>query len=130
MKDNRAAVLLFGWYVANRNPATGVWTYIRAGGHFVTLAGYDRADPRRLYISNPLIDYAALGVSPVSAVVMEPVDPKVVFAKLSDAPADNLNTAPGMKWQTRDLTAHRIGVLESALIIGPTPHTRALPRLQ
>lgn len=130
VRFNRVAVLLFGWYVANPEPATGSWTYVRTGGHFVTLAGFDRVDEARIYISNPLIDYDALGLPAASAIVMEPVPANIVFAKVSDAPADDLNTARGQKWQTRDLTAQRIGVLESVIIIGPTPHTGALAKLQ
>lgn len=120
---NRVAVLLFGWYIANRNPVTGVWAYVRTGGHFVTLSGYDRADDDRVYITNPLIDYDALGVAPVSALVLERVDPDIAFARLSEAPADNLNTVRGTKWQTRDLTFRRIAVLESILVVGPTPRS-------
>ena len=120
---NRVAVLLFGWYTASKNPATDAWTYIRTGGHFVTLAGYDRADQARIYVSNPLIDYDALGVDPVSALVLEPVAPDITFARLSGDPSDDLNAVRGRKWQTRDLTAHRIAVLESLLVVGPLPQS-------
>ncbi len=117
---NRVAVLLFGWYTANQNPSTKVWSYIRTGGHFVTLAGYDRANASRIYISNPLINYSRLAANPaVSALVMEPVGDDIVFARVGGSASDDLNTAVGQKWQTRDLTARRIAVLESMMVIGP-----------
>jgi len=123
---NRAAVLLFGWYTATRNPLNHGWTYTRTGGHFVTLAGYDQARGARIYISNPLIDYAALGVEPVSALVLEPVGADIAFAKLGGASSQNLNRVAGRKWQTRDLTARRIAVLESILTAGPTTPIRSV----
>jgi hypothetical protein len=124
IQQNRAAVLLFGWYTATRNPLNHGWTYTRTGGHFVTLAGYDQARGARIYISNPLIDYAALGVEPVSALVLEPVGADIAFAKLGGASSQNLNRVAGQKWQTRDLTARRIAVLESILATGPTTPIR------
>jgi len=116
---NRTAVLLFGWYTATQDPVSGRWTYARTGGHFVTLAGYDKANRTRIYVSNPLIDYDALGTGHTSAVVLEPVGPGIVFTPIDDARSDNLNTAAGQKWQTRDMAAHRIAVLESMVEIGP-----------
>ncbi len=125
IRQNRAAVLLFGWYTASQNPLTHAWSYTRTGGHFVALAGYDRADAHRIYVSNPLIDYAAMGAKPISALVMEPVGPKISFAKLSGTPSEDINTAAGGKWQTRDLTAHRIAVLESMVVVGPSGPMKA-----
>jgi hypothetical protein len=106
-----AVVLLVGWFAIDGD------VYVRHHGHFVMLAGYDLDDPTRFYVSNPLVNYSAIGSAEnVSAIVLEQVNPRYSFANERVAQAINLGDRP--VWQTRDLLDSRIGVIQGAIILG------------
>ncbi len=122
-----AAVLLFGWYIAQDPDNDGIFTYSRDGGHFVTLAGYDelekdymRADPEKeytFYVSNPLVDYNELYPDSsirYSRIVLEAV-PGRDMVRLPPDFKQHLYQA----WQTRHLVGGKLAVLEDVVVVRP-----------
>lgn len=111
-KSDRAVVLLLGWYTVDWKAATRQWVYTRNGGHYVTLAGYDAANPNIFYVSNPLVDYNAPGFGSIrySKMTLEAIPDRA-----------DLVTAGGFKneWQTYDLVGGNLAVLEDMIIVLP-----------
>jgi hypothetical protein len=110
--SDRAITLLFGWYDVKFDEALKKWNYHRVGGHYVTLAGFDSHNPNVFYVTNPLIDYNAMGMGDVrfSKITLEPV-----------ASLPNIKTPEGIRnlSQTRDLVAGHFAVLEDLIIALP-----------
>lgn len=108
---DRAVVLLFGWYTVEWKADTKLWTYVRGGGHFVALAGYDANELTRIYVSNPLVDYNAPGFG----------EARESALRLSAVPLTAQVAPPeGVRglWQTTDLVGGGLAVLEEAVVIG------------
>lgn len=116
-----AVILLLSWFSIDED---GV--YVRDGGHFVMLAGYDAADRTRFYVSDPLVDYDSINSDQydanVSALVFEQVSAERRYAYRDNgaiAPLD-LGTAP--IWQTRDRFHSDLAIMQIALVMGePAP---------
>lgn len=108
---DRAVILLFGWYTVEWKADTKLWTYVRGGGHFVALAGYDAGELSRIYVSNPLVDYNAPGFGEARESALRlsavPLGPRI-------APPEGIR---GL-WQTEDLVGGGLAVLEEVVVIG------------
>lgn len=111
-ESDRAVTLLFGWYRTEYDYAQQKWNYIREGGHFVALAGYDSTDATKVYISNPLVNYEV--VAPGAAAVS-----RIQLQQISNAP--NINPPEGFVglWQTADIVEGRTAVLEDMIVSVP-----------
>lgn len=109
--SDRAVVLLFGWYSVNYNAASQTWDYTRNGGHYVTLAGYSRSNSNVFYVSNPLVDYNAMGGSSRES--------RISFEAVPNQA--NVRTPGGFQnlIQTRDLVGGNLAVLEDMVITLP-----------
>lgn len=111
-ESDRAVILLFGWYKVIFDGNLQKWRYEREGGHFVTLAGYDKNDATKAYVSNPLVNYDAVapGLPAMSKIRLEPVP-----VSTNVIPPGN---TPGL-WQTADIVEGRASILEDMIVSVP-----------
>lgn len=107
LKPDKAVVLLFGWYGAEKDKNNQL-VFQRNGGHFVFLAGYDGLNSDVFYVSNPLVDYSPLYPLRYS---------KLTLKKL----AGNIAAPEHMEWYTDDLVGGNFAILENMLVVLPNP---------
>lgn len=105
LKPDKAVVLLFGWYGAEKDKNNKL-VFQRNGGHFVFLAGYDALHSDVFYVSNPLVDYSPLYPLRYS---------KLTLKKL----AGNIEAPEHLEWYTNDLVGGNFAILENMLVVLP-----------
>jgi hypothetical protein len=109
-KEDRVAVLLFGWYHLKKQGDK--WQVHRTGGHFVALAGHDTEKKDTFYVTNPLVDYKHPDKRWYSKIEVEEI-------ALTDKVLKGDHDLKPHMLLSRDLVGGHAAILEDVIVVSP-----------